>query len=229
MIRTGRSTKMLASLGICALLLAAPAVAHADTIFSNLGLGNSYNTILGNPVGDGLDGSGFNYAEGNRFSAGVTATLSSITLALSCAVCPVGGSLTANLTQNSGSQPGAVLESFSILGSALGALGNNNPVITLDSVLHPTLSLGTHYWLTVSGPETSAVAWNWNVTGDVSPEAISGDGGASWFAPSGLTPGAYAIDATRVAVPEPGTVWLLTTGIVALGGFRLKRLRRPRW
>ena len=224
MILTGRSTKMLVSLAVCALLLVAPAVAHADTIFSNLGPGNSYNISLGNPVGDGLDGSGLNYAEGDRFTAGLTASLNSVMLALSCAVCPGGGSLTVRLTQNAGNQPGAVLESLSVLGTTLGILGNNNPVITLSSVLHPILSFGTEYWLTVSGPATSAVAWNWNTTGDGSPTAISGDGGASWFSPAGLTPGAYGLNGT--AVPEPGTVWLFATGFLTLGGVKLRSLRK---
>jgi hypothetical protein len=221
-----RFMRTLVNLGICVALLAAPAVVHADTIFSNFGPGSSYNTAIGNPVGDGLDGTGFNYAEGNRFTVGTTSSLSSIMIALSCAVCPAGGSLTVSLTQNASNQPGAVVESFSILGSTLGLLGNNNPPLTLTSLLQPPLSAGSQYWVTVSGLPTSAVAWNWNNTGDGSPTALSVDGGASWFAPAGLTPGAYAVNGIVAPIPEPGAVWLLSTGIFGLGGIEFQRRRK---
>jgi hypothetical protein len=224
MMRRRYSIKMLASLIICALVLIRPGAAHADTIFSNFGPGFSYNTALGNPVGDGLDGSGFDYAEGDGFIAGISGSLRSVMLALSCAVCPATGSLQLNLTRNGANQPGAALESFSIPGGSLGSLGNNNPVFVLNSVFHPFLVSGTQYWLTVSGPATSAVAWNLNTTEDSSLEAISGDGGISWFVPSGLTPGAFAV----TTVPEPGTVWLLMTGMIGLGGVQLHRLRKQK-
>jgi hypothetical protein len=227
MFMTGRSTKILLNLPVCAALLLAPSLVHADTLFTNFGAGNSYNTALGNPVGNGLDGSGFNYAEGATFVSSKTATLSSLMIALSCAVCPAGGSLTVKLTNNSGQQPGSVLESFSVLGSTLGPLGVDNAPLTLTSLLHPTLTLGTEYWVTVSGPGTSAVTWNFNSTGDASAEAISLDGGASWFSPSGLTPGAYAVIGTAAvsAVPEPGSIWLLTTAILGLGIIQFRRTR----
>jgi hypothetical protein len=217
---------MLLNLGICAALFAIPAVAHADTIsiFSNLGPGSSYNTMLGNPVGDGLDGSGFNYAQGDTFLASQTATVDLVAIALSCAVCPAGGSITLNLTQDVAGHPEAVLESFSILGSNLGTLGTNNPLIVVSSLLHPSLSAGTRYWVTVSGLPTSAIAWNWNNTGDVSAEAISVDGGASWFSPSGITPGAYAVNGTPI--PEPSALWLLTTGVLSLGIAQLRLFKR---
>ena len=118
MILTGRSTKLLLHVGVCALLFAAPAIVNADSIFSNFGAGSSYNTLGGNPVGNGLDGSGFDYAEGNSFIASQSGALVSISVALSCAVCPAGGAITVNLTQNAGNQPGSVMESFSILGSS---------------------------------------------------------------------------------------------------------------
>jgi len=217
MTLTSRSRRKLLNLGICAALLSSPGVSHADTLFSNLGPGSSYNTALGNPVGDGLDGSGFNYAQGATFTPGQTDTLTSIVLALSCAACPAAGSLTLTLTENVAGHPGAALESFSILGSSLGNLGNNNPLITVSSLLQPSLSAGTPYWVTVSGLPTSALAWNWNNTGDASAEAISVDGGASWFSPSGLTPGAYAINGIPAAIPEPRTLWLVTTAVLGLG------------
>jgi hypothetical protein len=53
---------------------------RADVLFSNFGAGLSYNTAVGNSVGNAFDGN--NYAEGDTFTLGETATLSSITVAL---------------------------------------------------------------------------------------------------------------------------------------------------
>jgi hypothetical protein len=47
------------------LIYASVPAARADiTVFSNLGPSDSYNTSMGNPIGNGLDGSGSNYAQG---------------------------------------------------------------------------------------------------------------------------------------------------------------------
>ena len=59
--------------------------------------------------------------------------------------------------------------------------------------------------------------------GDASSQAISTDGGTTWFSPSGLTPGAYAVFGTAAAVPEPSTLVLLSSGVVGLLGSRWRR------
>ncbi len=78
----------------------------------------------------------------------------------------------------------------------------------MTSVAHPTLTAGTQYWITVSSSVNFAIAWNDNSTGDASDQAISSDGGASWFSPSGMTPSAYEVDGAT-SVPEPSTTILL--------------------
>jgi hypothetical protein len=72
--------------------------------------------------------------------------------------------------------------------------------------------MGTRYWVAVGAGLTDTVAWNINTTGDVSDQAISTDNGASWFAPSGNTPGALEVD----SVPEPGSLGLLGSGAVLI-------------
>jgi len=193
-------------IGASILVFAAPSVAEAGVAFTNFGPGLSYDINSGNPVGNAFDGN--DYAQANSFLPAFSGPLQSLRIALSCAFsCPdaVGVSLNAD----SADQPGLVLESFVVAGGALGPIGINNPPLFLLSLLHPSLIVGTRYWVAVGAPLTDTVAWNLNTTNDLSDQAISSDNGATWFSPSGNTPGALEVDAT---VPEPGSFALLVGG-----------------
>jgi hypothetical protein len=204
---------MIKSLRIFLLAVSLPAIAPASIIFTNLGAGQSYDMTQGNPVGN--DFAGDNAAQGDTFTPTASATLSSIEVALTCIVdCPASESFTVALRANIADAPGAVIESFTFTGRTLGALGNNNPLITATSVLHPTLTAGTQYWITVSSLVNFAISWNDNGTGDTSDQAISSDGGASWFSPSGMTPSAYEVDGTITGVPEPSTTILFGSAVM---------------
>jgi hypothetical protein len=203
-------------LGVSLLVFAAPSVAEAATVFTNFGPGLTYDINSGNPVGNAFDGN--NYAEANTFSPSSSGSLQSLLIALSCAFgCPFPVSV--SLTADGGDQPGVILESFSVAGPALGPIGVPNAPILLNSVLLPQLFAGTQYWVAVSAPLTDSASWNLNTTGDVSDQAMSADGGATWFSPSGNTPGALEVD----AVPEPGTSALLVGGGLLLGLIRQRR------
>jgi len=214
---------LLANMGVCALLLAAPAVSRADTVvFSNFGAGSSYNTIVANSVGNAFDGN--NYGEGDTFTPTSTTKLSSIDIALSCLFaggCP--DAFTVALDTSSGDAPATVVESFSVAGTSLGLLGSSNAPIVLTSVLDPTLTSGTQYWVTVTSDLNDSIGWNLNSTTDTSDEAISTDGGATWFSPSGLTPGAYEVNGASSKtppVPEPSSLGLMMSGLLSLAAGR---------
>jgi hypothetical protein len=214
---------LMMSIGVWSLLFTGPAVSRADILlFSNFGPGLSYDTGDANLVGNAFDGN--NYAEGDTFTPTTSGGLSSITIALSCfgsGSCP--DNFTVSLTRNASGAPASALESFTVSGASLGIFGANNPPLVLDSLLHPLLTAGTQYWVTVRSDLNDSIAWNWNSTGDASDQAISADGGATWFAPSGLTPGAYKVNAT----PEPaGVVLFSTVFLLALG--KSRRLLRNR-
>ena len=187
------------------LVFAGPSVAEAGAVFTNFGPALSYDINSGNPVGNAFDGN--DYAQANSFLSSFSGSLQSLRIALSCAFsCPdaVGVALTAD----NADQPGLVLESFVVGGMTLGPIATNNPPLFLLSALHPSLIVGTRYWVAVGAGLTNTVAWNLNTTGDVSDQAISTDNGATWFSPSGNTPGALEVD----AVPEPGSFALLVGG-----------------
>ena len=222
-------SRILTAIGVWTLFFAAPAVSRADVIlFTNFGAGFSYNTSGGNFVGNAFDGN--NYAEGDTFTPTTSDDFTSLDIALSCAfACP--DNLTVSLDANNAGVPGAKLESFTVAGTSLGALGVNNAPVVLNSVGPPVLlTAGTQYWVTVSSDLNDSIAWNWNSTGDTSSEAISPDGGTTWFAPSGLTPGAYQVNGVPpvTTVPEPGALWLLATALLLLALGKRGALLRSR-
>lgn len=215
------SKRILTTITFAAFVIGGSPVGEASSIFTNFGAGQSYNTGTGNPIGNAFDGS--TYAEGDSFVSGGNFSLSSISLALSY-VFPgsVPDDFSVALRNNSGDAPGAtVLETWTVHGSALGALGTNHSALTLVSVLNPALTNGMRYWVTVSSDLNDSITWNWNSTGDSNDAAISLDAGSSWFSPSGTTPGALELDG-QVIIPttEPSTIVLLCTSFLTLLGVR---------
>jgi hypothetical protein len=206
-----RPLNVLSALGLAAAALLAPAVAQAGIVFSNFGPGLSFNALSGAPAGNAFDGN--NYAEADSFTPAATSVFDSLLIALSCVTtCPAA--LTVTLAADNASAPGAAIESFVIAGSSLGAFGVAHAPLSLSSVLHPGLAAGTVYWVTVKTTLANAVAWNLNVVGDTSSTGISSDGGATWFAPSGQTPGAFSVNSP---VPEPAAWAGLLAGGVLIG------------
>jgi PEP-CTERM motif len=201
---------------------ALPAIAPAAVIFTNFGPSLSYDITQGNPVGN--DFAGDTAAEGDSFIPTANAAFASVQLALSCVVgCPAADTFTVALTADNADAPGAAIESFLFSGTTLSALGINNAPIMATSVLKPTLTAGTRYWITVSSSLTYALAWNNNTTSSTVDQAVSSDGGASWFSPSGMTPSAFQVNSAATA-PEPSTVLLLSGGLLL--GFLRNRLVR---
>jgi hypothetical protein len=197
------------------ILFTVPTVSRADGIlFTNFGAGNSYNTAVGNTVGNAFDGN--NHAQGDSFTPSLSESFTSLTIALSCfSVCP--DNFDVSLTQSVGGVPGAVLKNFIVNAASLGVFGTNNPPLILNAVQGPMLIAGSQYWITVDSDLNDSIAWNLNSTGDVSATAISLDGGLTWFSPSGQTPGAFEVDGVGVTVvPEPTSLLLVAPAMIAL-------------
>jgi len=221
-VMTHRLSVVGATVCIWTLLLGVPPVARASSIlFSNFGPGLSYDTAVGNPVGNDL--TGFNEWQGESFTPVTTATLSSMEIALSAVTFPSLDPVTVALRADLGDRPGAILESFAIPAAAIGPLGSNNPALVVTSLLFPVLSAGSQYWVTAASPLTSSYSWNFNTAEELADHAISIDNGATWFtAPGGFyTPGAFRVSGNPV--PESGTLTLIVS---ASGGLLLIRRRR---
>jgi hypothetical protein len=226
---TNRS-RILTGLGVWALLFAASPVCRADIVFSNFDPGFSYQAASGNLVGN--DSHGGNFAQGDTFTPTGNYDLTSIEIALGCLTCS-GNTINVSLDANNGGVPGAALASFAVSDLTFPTFGTPNAPITLTwTGAVVLLTGGTQYWVTASDPAGADVlGWNLNDTGDVSSEALSRNGGASWVAPSFVTPGAYEVDGTRAvsaAVPEPGSVALLLGVLLVLALCKPRILMRKR-
>ena len=199
--------------GLCILVMtmAFPSVAPASVIFTNFGPGLTYNTMQGNQVGNGLNG--HNYGEASTFVPAVTAAFGSVTVALSCVVgCPAPSTFSIVLSpDNDNLQPGPALETFNFVATTLGGIGNNNPPIVANSVLHPLLQAGTRYWISVVSSSGFVFEWNLNSTGDTAPQAVRDNG--FWSSPSSQLPGAFQVD-SAASTPEPAAALLLASGVM---------------
>lgn len=99
----------------------------------------------------------------------------------------------------------------------MGGFGSYNTPILLNSVLSLSLTSGSVYWVTVATTTNNAVSWNFKNTLDPNNTATSFDGASTWFAPSGLTPGAFQVNGTTSSgVPEPGSILTFVSGALAL-------------
>jgi PEP-CTERM motif len=186
-----------------------PAASNAAVIFTNFGPGNTYDITQGNFVGDDTQGDVLEQA--TTFTPTAMAMFGSVEVALSCfSACP--DPFTVSLAQDSGlDSPGTVIESF----TGAGALLVNNGPLFFNSLLLPTLTMGTQYWITVATDLNNSIFWNLNSTGDSSDASLSPDGGATWNVQG--TPGAYEVDsASASATPEPGTLGLFGGALLTL-------------
>jgi hypothetical protein len=163
-------------------------------------------------VGNAFDGN--LYAEGGTFVPGANANFGSVSVALSCPFgCPAAENFTITLTRTRQVSP-APLSRASNFGPVLAGLGAINAPVTATSFLTPLLTAGTRYWIAVTTSIAFSIAWNQNSTSDSSIEALSADGGATWFSPSIQTPGAFEVDSTTgTTLPEPGAAILLSAGL----------------
>ncbi len=217
-----RNRFLLPVLGI---LIAAHS-ASATSIFSDFGSGGAYDHGSGWSIGNGNG-----IAIGADFKPTANATLGTITLAFGWS----GGTDMFNftLTTDDGSDKTNPGTDGSLAGSGLPSTGTpietwtnvvalpstgTSDLLQLTSVLNPTLTAGTVYWITAAPAKANSVGlWNWNTTGAEDP-AVSFNGGSSWsFDDTGTAP-AFQVDpkaAVTSGVPTPSS---LTGGAALLAG-----------
>jgi len=132
------------------------------------------------------------------------------------------------LLQNTLGQPGALIGS---IGTANITGGSAAQAVTLTPGSTLNLSAGTTYW--IEALATSGTG-HWNTSNPAAAPAnglgtfgqylASGDGGGSWNNSSGFN--AIQVNGTQVPVgtPEPGSLFLMGSALIAAGlGFRKRR------
>jgi hypothetical protein len=126
------------------------------------------------------------------------------------------------LRANAGGLPGTVLETFHF--DNLGTFGNPNPPVIATSTLHPLLLDGEQYWITASASDLTDIAWNLNSIKDVGPHAISQNGEPFTVATDDR--GAFRVDASSNAVPEPASLTMLGLGALGFAGYAWRRRKK---
>jgi hypothetical protein len=98
----------------------------------------------------------------------------------------------------------------------------NSMIFDLTSTSNPFLASGVQYWLAaLPGASDTLAAWNKNSTGAFGEDfSASGDGSAPWTSEPNSPTTAFRI----LATPEPSSIFLLGTGLMALG-MTLRRRR----
>ena len=207
--------------------------AEADYLVSNLSSSLGYNTQSGyNLIGpQAIKNVLTGYAIGVRFT--ISGTQSMAFDAAQLALVYRGGTNALNIslmTDQSGIPSGTALETIRITGI------NATPgLVTVNSALHPILSVGVSYWLVASyGEVDTNIAWLFNSLGRSGlaayrPDMLNATG--SWIAAPALTDAAYSISGSArpavAAVDTPSSgVLSAIAGLGLVGGQQLRR-RRP--
>jgi hypothetical protein len=190
--------------------------AAANTIFDDFNAGNSYNCCTGWTV-SGPGSPPGQFISANEFTAGATASVTELDLAIGRVVGD-GGGTAALYTVNNG-VPGTLLGSWDFI--AHQNVGNCCLFETININGGPTLTQGVDYFMVLTADNSTWDSWNQNTVGATGVDLYSTDNGNSWHSNGVTTLGTFRLEGTTV--PEPGTLVMLGSGIVAAAaGLRRK-------
>ncbi len=142
--------------------VAIPCVCDAQVIFSSLGPGEG---LAAWPPGDYVSdrfGSlpGTTNQTAYAFEAQTTARVSRVDIGLSRVGGPYPGDLVVRIMDDSGGEPGNVLESITVRGFHDGVSSYPRALVQLTARTRPQLTAGTRYWLVASAIATSSQGTN---------------------------------------------------------------------
>jgi hypothetical protein len=213
---------------LVASLVTAPQACRADTITSTFLAGQAYAyPCCGDSAG------GFQEVQvAAAFTPGGNYALTQIDVAILSIVGQTSSAMfNLSLNEDASGLPGATIESWTGLTAVAIADGNSGPTASLvDTVLATSsvaLSAGTQYWIVASpvppqplqfpGNET----WQSNAASGATGGTFGANFGASWEVTT-QPDHDLAFDVLGTATPEPGTLFLLSIGLLGMARY-LKR------
>ena len=209
------------TLGALLLALALPVPSRADTIYSNLGLGSSYDCCNGLPV--------LLLAMPFAVPVGAGYSLTEIDIALTQAAPSSPSSVEVMLLNDSGGLPGSTIASWT-----LGPFPTSGPTTTtiqpaqiIAGISGIPLSGGTTYWLAAKFTDFPQASWEVNNTSQIGNALqFPMTPGGTWTPLDDPLLGAFRAigdpitGGTRDQVPEPGTLLLLSASLAGLATLR---------
>jgi hypothetical protein len=214
---------------VVALCVCSLPAAAGTVLFSDLGTGfDVYATGPGFNVAGSEGGTASSATEANLFtvSGSGSEAVSQIDLGASSFYLGALGTFYAAIWTDSGGVPGSQVAGAYWSQTTYTVFGNCCNLVSIAGISGVTLTGGQQYFM-ILGPvslsDSSMVAWNENSQGVTGLAIYSTDGGGTWTN-GGVEPipiGAFDV----IGTPEPGTMLLLSSGLLALGFLR-KRLHR---
>jgi len=201
----------------------APPAAQAAIIYSNIGVGDTYDLTAGLSI-SGPDSDTFAHTQGAAFTPLQDAFLGQIEVAAGCCAFSGANELEVSIREDVSGSPAAIVESFHFSGQ-MGVFDNQlKPLLSANSVLHPFLTAGTQYWFVLApGAADTDAGWYFNSTGARGLRADSVEGGPFAVRADELQGAFRVTDST--AVPAPSSLMLVALG----GGFGLLARAWKRW
>lgn len=209
--------RLIEVLVLSAALCAMAKPAHADTIFSNLGLGGTVNVEAAHSVDSFTD-----LAMSFMVGAGSGFNLTQIDIAIRQVSSGVGSNgAVVELVTDFGGLPGSLLHSWTLtnlpaMTGPVGATGTLQASQSITGITGISLAGGTQYWLVALPIDANAfMGWNFVTPTQIGPFAYSHDSGSTWLLDTQHVPGAFDVQGTPLStsVPEPSALALLIGGL----------------
>lgn len=178
------------------------------TVFSNLGPGDKFE-----PGGYFVDGSNYsNRVIANPFNPSSTLPFRRALLALS-SIQGDNSPISVYLESDNGGFPAAILDTL----TQVGAIATSPPgaLVEFDCKNCPFIDSGTQYWIVASEPDPDSRQL-WHFSDDVGRFAFNLKGSATgpWIEASFFPLTAFEVDGLA-PTPEPASIWLVVTGLLA--------------